>query len=97
MLGFVLIGLGCAPIFPSMLHETPARFGDAEAQNIMGFQMAVAYIGTSLFPPIFGAIASVITFALFPFFIVAYITLMLVNSERINRYMLHKQQMRATA
>ncbi len=96
MAGFVLIGLGCAPIFPSMLHETPARFGDAEAQNIMGFQMAVAYIGTSLLPPIFGAIASVTTFTLFPFFLLAYIVLMLFNSEQVNRFMLHKQAALAT-
>lgn len=93
MLSFVLIGLGCAPIFPSMLHETPARFGDAEAQNIMGFQMAVAYMGTSLFPPIFGAIASFTTFALFPFFIFVYILLMVVNSEQLNRFMLRRQQL----
>lgn len=95
LLSFILIGLGCAPIFPSMLHETPARFGDAQAQNIMGFQMAVAYIGTSLLPPIFGALASVTTFVLFPFVILAYITLMLVNSERINRFMLHRLKLRA--
>lgn len=89
---FVLIGLGCAPIFPSMLHETPARFGDAEAQNIMGFQMAVAYIGASFFPPIFGAIASATTFELMPYFLLVGIALMLVNSEQINRYMLHREQ-----
>lgn len=96
LLSFILIGLGCAPIFPGMLHETPARFGDEEAQNIMGFQMAVAYIGTSLLPPIFGAIAAATTFELFPFFILAYIMLMLFNSEQINRFMLHKQQLNAT-
>lgn len=90
MLSFILIGFGCAPIYPSMLHETPARFGDAEAQNIMGFQMAVAYIGTSLLPPIFGAIASATSFALLPVFLIAYITLMLVNSEQTNRFMLRR-------
>jgi fucose permease len=95
MLSFALIGLGCAPIFPSMLHETPARFGDEAAQNIMGFQMAVAYIGASLLPPLFGVIASATTFALFPFFLLAYIALMLVNSERTNRFMVRKQQLNA--
>lgn len=92
MLGFVLIGLGCAPIFPSMLHETPARFGDAEAQNIMGFQMAVAYIGTSLLPPIFGALASATTFALLPVVLIVFIALMLLNSEQINRTMQRRQR-----
>jgi fucose permease len=97
MLSFVLIGVGCAPIFPSMLHETPARFGDAEAQNIMGFQMAVAYVGMSLLPPIFGAIASVTTFALFPLFLLVYITMMLINSERVNRFMVRKQELSPAA
>lgn len=87
MLGFVLIGLGCAPIFPSMLHETPARFGDTDSQNIMGFQMAVAYTGTSLLPPFFGVIASVTSFEALPIFLLAYIVLMLIHSERINRFM----------
>lgn len=96
MLSFVLIGLGCAPIFPTMLHETPARFGDADAQNIMGFQMAVAYIGASLLPPLVGAVASNTTFAIFPFFILIGITLMLVNSEQVNRFMLRKQEQPVT-
>lgn len=91
MLGFALVGLGCAPIFPSMLHETPARFGDEDSQNIMGFQMAVAYIGASLLPPFFGLIASVTSFSLLPIFLLGYSGLMLFNSEQINRFMLHKQ------
>lgn len=92
MISFMLIGIGCAPIFPSMLHETPAHFGDAEAQNIMGFQMAFAYVGMSLLPPIFGAVASGTTFMLFPFVLLAYVALMLFNSERINRSMARRQQ-----
>jgi len=88
MVSFILIGLGCAPIFPTMLHETPARFGDADAQNIMGFQMAVAYIGTSLLPPLFGLVVSGTSFQMLPFFILAYILTMLFNSEQINRFML---------
>lgn len=92
MVSLILIGLGCAPIFPSMLHETPARFGDEEAQNIMGFQMAVAYIGSTLLPPLLGAITPVTTFAILPLVLLAYITLMLINSERINRFMLRKRR-----
>jgi fucose permease len=56
--GFFMIGLGCAPIFPSLLHETPKNFGEKYSQAIMGIQMASAYIGTTLMPPIFGGIAS---------------------------------------
>lgn len=92
MLGFMLVGLGCAPIFPSMLHETPTRFGDEDAQNIMGFQMAVAYIGTSIIPPVVGAIAAATTFELFPIAILVFIVLMLINSERVNQLVARRQQ-----
>ena len=56
--GFLLIGLGCAPIFPSLLHETPVNFGEQHSQSIMGMQMASAYVGITLMPFLFGKIAS---------------------------------------
>jgi fucose permease len=56
--GFLLIGLGCAPIFPSLLHDTPVNFGEKHAQTIMGMQMASAYVGITLMPFLFGKIAS---------------------------------------
>jgi len=55
--GFLLVGLGCAPIFPSLLHETPVNFGEKNSQTIMGFQMASAYVGITLMPFTFGKIA----------------------------------------
>lgn len=55
--GFLLVGLGCAPIFPSLLHETPANFGEKNSQSIMGMQMASAYVGITLMPFLFGKIA----------------------------------------
>ena len=55
--GFLLIGLGCAPIFPSLLHETPVNFGEKNSQTIMGFQMASAYVGITLMPFLFGKMA----------------------------------------
>lgn len=91
MVGFVLVGLGCAPIFPTMLHQTPARFGNADAQNIMGFQMAVAYTGASFLPPFLGIVAGATTFAVFPMFLLLYIGLMLVSSEQLNRFMVVKR------
>ncbi|MDR2797900.1 MAG: MFS transporter, partial [Treponema sp.] len=62
LLGLFMMGLGCAPIFPSLLHETPENFGKEYSQAIMGIQMASAYTGTTLMPPIFGRIASYISF-----------------------------------
>jgi fucose permease len=90
LVGFILMGLGCAPIYPCMLHETPVRFGKEDAQAIMGFQMAVAYIGSTFLPPLFGFIASNTTMTILPFFILTYIIVMLVSSEKVNLFMKKK-------
>ncbi|HEX3072898.1 MAG TPA: MFS transporter, partial [Ignavibacteriales bacterium] len=71
--GFILVGLGYAPIYPSMLHETPARFGKENSQLIMGYQMGFAYVGTTFLPPFLGWVASYATIQIFPFFVLAYI------------------------
>jgi len=67
MLAFMIIGLGLAPIFPSMLHQTPVLFGRADAQAMMGTQMAFAYTGATLMPPLFGQLFSHVNFALMPY------------------------------
>ena len=69
MAGLVLIGLGCAPIYPCVIHSTPAHFGADKSQAIIGVQMAFAYIGTMLMPPLFGMIARGISVALLPFYL----------------------------
>ncbi len=83
--GFLVVGFGCAPIFPCMLHQTPERFGPEDAQAVMGFQMAVAYIGLTLLPPLFGFIAAPSTLALLPGFLAIYIVVLLLSSERLRR------------
>ncbi|WP_413381406.1 MFS transporter [Alkalihalobacillus sp. 1P02AB] len=86
LVGFIMVGFGLAPIFPCMLHETPARFGKTHSQTIMGYQMAVAYTGSAFMPPLLGFIASNTTIGIFPFFIVVYIVVMLLCSEQLNAY-----------
>jgi fucose permease len=83
--GFLLTGLGCAPIFPCMLHETPDRFGAANAQAVMGFQMAVAYIGATFLPPLFGFIASAISMDLLPIFLLGCAAILLFGSEALRK------------
>lgn len=91
-IGFVMIGLGCAPIFPSMLHETPTRFGKSVSQKLVGLQMASAYLGSTVMPPVFGAIAQYIDMSLFPFFLLLMLLLMFVLSENLNRVVLKNKQ-----
>ncbi|MUK88226.1 MFS transporter [Ornithinibacillus sp. L9] len=84
LVGFIMVGLGLAPIFPCMLHETPIRFGKTHSQTIMGYQMAVAYTGSTFMPPLLGFIASYTTIGILPIFIAIYIAVMLLSSERLN-------------
>ncbi|MBU9711956.1 MFS transporter [Evansella tamaricis] len=84
LVGFIMVGFGLAPIFPCMLHETPARFGKTHSQTIMGYQMAVAYTGSTFMPPLLGFIASNTTIGIFPVFIVVSIAVMLLSSEQLN-------------
>lgn len=85
--GFMIVGLGCAPIFPCMLHETPVRFGKKQSQTIMGYQMAMAYTGSTLIPPLLGLLASSSTIGIFPFFIVLCALGMFLVSEKLNVFM----------
>jgi len=81
--GFLMIGFGCAPIFPCMPHATPERFGSILAKDIIGLQMAATYVGSSLLPPIFGFFAGAVSFKLFPIFLFLYITMLVFGSERL--------------
>ena len=84
LVGFIMVGLGLAPIFPCMLHETPLRFGKKHSQTIMGYQMAVAYTGSTFLPPLLGFIASHSTIGIFPICIAVFVTAMLLSSEKLN-------------
>jgi len=83
--GFFIIGLGCAPIYPSLLHETPLNFGKEKSQAIMGIQMASAYIGSTFIPPLFGRITSYLSFKFFPLFIGGILILNIVMVELLNK------------
>ena len=81
--GYFLIGLGCAPIYPSLLHATPANFGREYSQAIMGIQMACAYVGSTFMPPLFGLIAQYVNIRLFPCFLLLFVILMVITAEKL--------------
>lgn len=81
LVGFVVIGLGCAPIYPCIIHSTPAHFGADKSQAIIGIQMASAYMGSCLMPPVFGLIANHIAVALLPVYLLVILILMIVMHE----------------
>lgn len=77
IIGFVVIGLGCAPIYPCIIHSTPSNFGAENSQGIIGIQMASAYVGSTFMPPLFGLIANHISIALMPLFMAFFFVLMI--------------------
>lgn len=83
--GLVTIGLGCAPIYPCIIHETPANFGKSLSMAMTGIQMAAAYTGTTLLSPLFGVLAQNITMQLYPWALLVMLLLMVVLSEQLHK------------
>ena len=83
LVGLILIGLGCAPVYPCIIHSTPANFGPEQSQALIGVQMASAYVGICLMPPLFGLVAEHISAALLPAYLLALLALMVFMYERV--------------
>ena len=83
--GLVTVGLGCAPIYPSIIHETPLNFGRNLSMALTGVQMAAAYVGNVVFPPLFGLLAQYISISLYPWYLLAALVLMAVMSRALHR------------
>ncbi|MCM1480399.1 MAG: MFS transporter [Muribaculaceae bacterium] len=79
--GFIVIGFGCAPIYPCIIHSTPDNFGAENSGAIIGIQMASAYVGSTFMPPVFGLIGSHISFAAMPFYMAFFAVLMIIMTE----------------
>ncbi|MBQ3156899.1 MAG: MFS transporter [Clostridia bacterium] len=82
MAGLIILGAGCAPVYPCIIHATPIRFGRERSQAFIGVQMASAYMGTTLMPPLFGLIANHISVGLYPVFMAVLLVLMACMHEQ---------------
>ena len=88
LVGLVVVGLGCAPVYPCIIHSTPEHFGKERSQALIGVQMASAYIGILLMPPLFGLIADKISTGLLPVYLLA----LLAGTACMYEKMIRKQQ-----
>ncbi len=88
LVGLIIIGLGCAPVYPSIIHATPSNFGAENSQAIIGIQMASAYTGITLMPPIFGWLAGKIGIGFYPIYLLMIALTMLFMSERLNKLLI---------
>lgn len=77
-IGLVVCGLGCAPIYPNIIQDTPVNYGTENSQAAIGVQMAFAYVGSTFLPSIFGALAGVGGYGLLPYFAISICVLMTV-------------------
>ena len=83
--GLVILGIGAAPVYPSVIHSTPTHFGKENSHAVVGIQMASAYCGSTFMPPLFGLIAQHINIAFYPYFLAIFVLLLLVMTERVNK------------
>ena len=83
LVGFIIIGLGCAPIYPCIIHMTPSVFGKDKSQAMIGVQMAFAYIGFMTMPPLFGLIAEHISISLLPLYLLIFLVLIFTMHELV--------------
>ena len=79
--GFVVIGLGCAPIYPCIIHSTPDNFGAENSGAIIGIQMASAYVGSTFMPPLYGLLGNHIGFGILPVYLAVFIIFMIIMAE----------------
>ena len=85
LIGFSLIGLGCAPVYPCIIHSTPEYFGAERSQAMIGVQMASAYVGICLMPPFFGLLANHISIRILPLYLLLFLVIMGVMYELLNK------------
>ena len=81
LVGFIIIGFGCAPIYPCIIHSTPSNFGAENSGAIIGIQMASAYVGSTFIPPLFGLLGNLISFAILPVYLSVFIVIMISMTE----------------
>lgn len=89
--GLIVIGLGCAPIYPAIVHSTPSNFGKENSQAIIGLQMAFAYVGSTFMPPLFGVLAQKISVGIYWIYLLVFALLMLVTCEILNAQIKRKR------
>ena len=78
---FVVMGLGCAPIYPCIIHSTPVNFGAESSGAIIGIQMAGAYVGSTFAPPLFGLLGSALGFSILPAYLLVFAVFMIAMTE----------------
>ena len=78
-----LLGFGCGPIYPAIIHDTPNRFTPKLSQNVMSVQIGCSYIANITIAPLFGVIGDASSFLLLPLFILIFLILVILGNELV--------------
>ncbi len=70
--GFVIIGTGMGPVYPSIQHMAPENFGKRYSAAAIGLQMASAYVGSTFMPTVFGIIQQQIGIGIMPAYLLIF-------------------------
>ncbi len=70
--GFVIIGTGMGPIYPSIQHMAPVNFGKRFSASVIGLQMASAYVGSTFMPLVFGLLQQYVGIAIMPIYLLVF-------------------------
>ncbi len=81
VIGFLLIGTGMGPIYPSIQHMAPVNFGRKYSAPVIGLQMASAYIGSTFMPTVFGLIQQNVGIGIMPVYLLLFAALNFVFLE----------------
>ncbi len=92
--GFVILGLGCAPVYPCIIHSTPGNFGEENSLGIIGIQMAGAYVGSTFMPTVFGLIANNISLKLMPAYMAFFLILSLFMIRIMENSIQNEQELK---
>lgn len=84
LISFALIGFGCAPIFPTMMHETPRRFSEDISHIVISMQMAAGYLGSAVAPSLFGVVISLIGVYVLPIYLLTLFFVLTLLTELLN-------------
>ena len=82
-IGLFIIGLGCGPIYPSIVHATPIRFTKKLSKDVMAIQTGCAYIANFTALPLFGVVAKSTSFLILPYVILAFFILLALCNELV--------------
>lgn len=86
LLGLVVLGVGAAPVYPAIIHSTPARVGKENSQAVVGIQMAAAYTGSTVMPPLFGLLAQKVSLGLYPWFLGLFLLVTIIMTGKVKRF-----------